>query len=292
MATSSLPGYTSGEVARILGLSARQIRSYVHAGFLSPRRGPRREFRFSFQDLVVLRAARDLVTQRVPTRRVRRVLGELRQQLPRGRSLAALRISVEGREVVVRAEGEVWNPESGQLLLDFQVADLARQAAPLAARLVRRAGSPESLSAEDWYELGFELEASAVEEAKDAYERSLQLDTEHADAHLNLGRLIHEEGAAEEAESHYRTALRVRPKDSTATYNLGVALQDRGRLQEALTAYRRAVTLDAGFADAYYNMAGIHEELGNVAVAIQNLKTYIRLKGLRLARPGRHRRPL
>jgi tetratricopeptide (TPR) repeat protein len=291
MATTSLPGYTSAEVARMLGLSARQIRSYVQADFLSPRRGPRREFRFSFQDLVVLRAARDLVDQRVPTRRVRRVLAKLRRQLPRGRSLAALRISFEGGEVVVRAEGEIWNPESGQLLLDFQVADLARQAAPLAGRLISRAGDPESLSAEDWYELGFELEASALEEAKNAYQRGLELDPMHADAHLNLGRLIHEEGAAEEAEAHYRTALRIRPKDSTAAYNLGVALQDRGCLEEALTAYRRAVTLDAGFADAYYNMAGIHEELGKVAVAIQNLKTYIRLEGLQLARPGRHRRP-
>ena len=230
MATTSLPGYTSAEVARMLGLSARQIRSYVQADFLSPRRGPRREFRFSFQDLVVLRAARDLVDQRVPTRRVRRVLAKLRRQLPRGRSLAALRISFEGGEVVVRAEGEIWNPESGQLLLDFQVADLARQAAPLAGRLISRAGDPESLSAEDWYELGFELEASALEEAKNAYQRGLELDPMHADAHLNLGRLIHEEGAAEEAEAHYRTALGIRPKDSTAAYNLGVALQDRGCL--------------------------------------------------------------
>jgi len=222
---------------------------------------------------------------------VRRVLRELRDQLPRGRSLAAMRVSGEGGQIVVRSEGEAWNPESGQLLLDFEVAELAEQAAPLATRLVERAGDPADLSAEDWYELGFELEASAPEEARDAYSRGLDLDPQHADAHLNLGRLIHEKDGAAQAEGHYRAALEARPGDAVATFNLGVALQDRGLLRQALSAYRQAVDLDGEFADAYYNMAAIHEELGNVAVAIQNLKTYIRIKGLRLGRPGLYRRP-
>jgi tetratricopeptide (TPR) repeat protein len=222
---------------------------------------------------------------------LRRVLRELRAQLPEGRSLADVRVFLEGRQVVVRCEGEVWNPESGQRLLDFEVAELARKAAPLAGRVVKRAGDPERLTADAWFELGFELEAAAPEEAERAYRSCLSTDETHADACLNLGRLVHEKGRSEEAEALYRKALQQRPKNTIAWFNLGVASQDRGRLEDALTSYRRAVTLDRDFADAYYNMAGIHEELGNIAVAIQNLKTYIQLKGLRLARPGRHRRP-
>ena len=101
--TPILPGYSTTEAARLVGLSPERVRSFVRSGFLAARRGPRREYRFSFQDLVVLRAARDLVRQQVPPRRVRRALAELRKSLPRVRSLAELRISAEGGGVVVRA---------------------------------------------------------------------------------------------------------------------------------------------------------------------------------------------
>lgn len=272
-----LPGYSTAEAARLVGLTPERVRSYVRSGFLAARRGPRGEYRFSFQDLVVLRAARDLVQQKVSPRRVRRALTRLRRRLPRGRSLAELRIAAEGGEVVVRSEGEAWNPESGQLVLDFQVAELARRAQPLAPQVMERAGHPDELAADDWYALGLELEVTAAEEAVNAYRRCLELDAAHADAHLNLGRLLHEEGRLEEAERHYRTALVQRPRDATAAFNLGVALQDAGRLEEALAAYRRAVDADPGYADAFFNMSGIYEELGKRATAFQNLRMYKKL---------------
>lgn len=274
---SILPGYSTAEVARLAGLSPEQVRSYVRSGFLEPRKGELGEYRFSFQDLVVLRAARGLVENKVSPRRIRSSLRALYEQLPRGRSLAELRIAAEGGEVVVRAEGDAWNPESGQLMMDFEVAELARRAEPLAPQIVERVGHPDDLVGEDWYELGLELEAAAPREASEAYRRCLELDPEHPDAHLNLGRLFHETGEVKEAEKHYRQALLLRPDDATAAFNLGVALQDGGRMDEALSAYRRAVDADPNCADAFFNMASIYEELGKRATALQNLKIYKKL---------------
>jgi tetratricopeptide (TPR) repeat protein len=267
----------------LLGLNPAQIRSFVRSGFLEPERGPRREYRLRFQDLVVLRAARDLVAQSVPPRRLRRVLGDLRAQLPRGRSLAELRISFEAGNIVVRSGGEAWEPESGQRLLDFEVAELAAKAAPLAPILVERAGDPSSLSAEDWYELGFELEASSIEQARTAYERALEADEGHADVHLNLGRLLHEEGDPESAFQHYQAALTARPEDATATFNLGVAHQDLDRTQEALACYRAALEVEPALADAHFNLAVLLEQAGDSAGTIRHLKAYMRMKGLRVA---------
>ena len=71
-----------------------------------------------------------------------------------------------------------------------------------------------------WYDLGLELEAVAPTEARDAYRRALELDAHHADAHVNLGRLLHEQGLVEEAERHYRQALRESPDHATAAFNL------------------------------------------------------------------------
>src|SRR5262249_37800929 len=160
--------------ATLLGLSPAQIRSYVRAGFLSPPRGPRGELRFSFQDLILLRTAKGLISAQVPSRRVRQALARLKHQLPNGRPLTAVRILADGRGVRARGGGELWTPGSGQALLDFDVSDLARDAAPFARRAAEAArGREEELAAEDWYELGCELEATAPEEAMDAYRRAL-----------------------------------------------------------------------------------------------------------------------
>jgi tetratricopeptide (TPR) repeat protein len=250
------------------------VRSWVRAGFVVPGRGSRGAYRFSFQDLVVLRAAKGLADARVPPRRIHRALERLRRQLPRGRGLAAARIAVEGSRVVVRQDDAVWEAESGQRLLDFEVAELSRAAAPLAYRAVGRAERGGELTAAEWFELGCEIEATAPDEAIEAYYRALEKDPELVDGHLNLGRLLHEAGQVGEAERHYRRAVELRPEDATAAYNLGVALQDLGRLRQAVAAYSQAVAADPGYADAYFNLAGLYERLGNQAVAIKNLKIY------------------
>jgi tetratricopeptide (TPR) repeat protein len=269
-------GYSTGEVARILELTPRQVRACVRAGVLEPGRGPRGEFRFSFQDLVFLKTARGLVAARMPARRVRETLEKLRLQLPRGRRLSGVHVAVEGRRIVVSDGTARWQPESGQILFDFVVADLARRAAPVARRAFAEAREErgDSLTAEEWYGWGCELEATAPEEAAEAYRRALALDPRHADAHVNLGRLLHESGDAESAGEHYRRALDCRPDDATAAFNLGVALEDLGRPREALAAYENAVALDPGNADAHYNAASLCERLGQPADALRHLKDY------------------
>ncbi|MFQ5528237.1 MAG: tetratricopeptide repeat protein [Thermoanaerobaculia bacterium] len=284
-------GYTTAEAARLVRLTPAQIRSFVRSGFLEPERGSRRQYRFRFQDIVVLRAARDLVAQKVPSRRLRRVLRDLRSQLPRGRSLAELRISFEAGNLVVRSGGEAWEPESGQRLLDFEVSELAAKAAPLASALIERAGDPATLCADDWYELGFELEASAVDQARVAYERSLEADHGHPDAHLNLGRLLHEDGDPAAAYSHYQAALTARPDDATAAFNLGVAQQDLGKGNEAQACYRAALEMDPKLADAHFNLAVLLEQEDESAGAIRHLKAYMRMMGLRVGLSGRRQPP-
>ena len=49
-----MKSYTTRDVARLLGLSEAQVRSQAR-GYLAPDRGPRNAYRFSFQDLVLLR---------------------------------------------------------------------------------------------------------------------------------------------------------------------------------------------------------------------------------------------
>ncbi|MGH7444920.1 MAG: tetratricopeptide repeat protein [Longimicrobiales bacterium] len=289
--------YGTRDVARLLGLSESQVRSWVRAGLLEVERGARNSYRFSFQDLVLLRTARGLIDANVPHPRIVRALRRLKAQLPVDRNLSELRIAVDGDDVVVSDGGAPWNPESGQLHLEFAVAELTTGVAPLYAvprlhgeterptredsRTLTEGSSTEAsstegsaeLTADDWFARGVELELTAPADARDAYEQSLILDAGHADAHVNLGRMLHEARRHAEAEVHYRAALADGPH-ATAAYNLGIVLEDRRCAREAVAAYRVALEADPGMADAHYNLARLYEQLGDETAALRHLKSY------------------
>src|SRR5918992_1624021 len=132
-----MESFTTRDVARLLGLTETQVRPQARAGFLTPERGPRNGYRFSFQDLVLLRTARELVHARVPPRRIWRTLRDLARQLPGGRSLSEIRITANGHNILVHEEGAAWNPESGQLHIEFVGTERAGGPAPLTRTLTR-----------------------------------------------------------------------------------------------------------------------------------------------------------
>jgi tetratricopeptide (TPR) repeat protein len=269
-------GYRAREVAQMLGLPLGRVRAWARLGFVSPRRGRRGELLFSFQDLVLLRTARELCAARIPVRRVRRALRSLRGQLAGDRPLASVRIAADGDRVVVRDGRGAWRPETGQALFDFGVASLGQRVAPL-LREASRARNAGNLDAAAWFDWGCDLEDGAPEQARKAYARALFLEPDHPGAHLNLGRLLHEAGDPGQAEIHYRRALEARPDDALALFDLGVALEDQGRRDEALLAYARSLRFASGQADAHFNTARILEALGRKAEALRHLATYRRL---------------
>lgn len=262
----------------MLDLSVAQVRAYARAGFLEPGRGPRGEYRFSFQDLVLLRTAKGLMAARMPPRKIRSALRKLKGQLRGGRPLTGVRISAEGDRIVVHDGGAIWNPETGQTRFNFEVADLANRVAPHARRAARTAlDSYEKMSADDWYALGTDLEPAAPDHALEAYRRALDIDPDHFDTRINLGRLLHERGRLHAAETHFRLALSLRPREPTALLNLAICLEDLGRSHEAVRAYRETIEADPDCADAYYNLARLCEALGDSAGAQLHLQAYRRL---------------
>jgi tetratricopeptide (TPR) repeat protein len=274
-------GYATRDVARIAGLSESAVRALVRSGVLAPRRGARGALRFSLQDVVLLRTARGL-RGRLSAQRLHRALRRLRRQLPQGRSLTGVQIGVEGDEVVVHDGETAWEPATGQLLLALDVRDVAQEVAPLARRQFRAADAGgAALSAAQWYALGCDLEAANPREAQRAYARALELDPRHADARVNLGRLLHEAGDARAAVAHYRAVLAVDGAAATlatAAFNLGVASEDLGDLGAARAAYEQALRLDAGHADAHYNLARLLEREGKRPGAVRHLREYKRLR--------------
>ena len=114
--------YGVRDVEKLLHLPRSTIRALIAAGFVTPTRGPRRAWLFSFQDLIVLRTAQALTEAKVPARRITRSVRELRRHLPDTMPLSGLAISAVADRVVVRERKGRWQAESGQYLLEFEGA--------------------------------------------------------------------------------------------------------------------------------------------------------------------------
>ena len=144
-----------------------------------------------------------------------------------------------------------------------------------------RRGMRKAPSALAWYERGCALETSDPDAAMAAYRRALASRSDLADAHNNLGRMLHDRGDLAAAEAHYRLALCSRRYIALYWFNLGVVLEDLGRSAEAIDAYERALAIDVEMADAHYNLARQIERIARAADdevmlrrAVRHLKQY------------------
>jgi tetratricopeptide (TPR) repeat protein len=270
--------YSTREVAGLAGLPEVRVRRWARVGLVTPRKDGRGRWRYSFQDLAVLRMAGKLLYAHVTVNRVTRTLGLLREQLPAGRPLSAVRIVVTGQRVIVKDRLASWELESGQGALDFDVQAMSEEVAPELPVRSRAELEPQDESADDLYQTALDLELlGRFDAARKTYETVLRRDPKLVGARINLGRLLHAAGNLSEAEALYRTALEQSPGNAVAAFNLGVALEDQGKVDGAAEAYRAALAVDDGYADAHYNLSRLLESQGDARGAIRHLSRFRRL---------------
>ena len=267
--------YSTPEVSELTGLPQARIRRWAKTGLIGQREGDRGPWRYTFQDVAVLRAAANLRDASVPTARVTRTLRKLKEQLPPDRPLSSVQVTVQGRNVVVKDRLASWEPETGQGTLDFDAPTPPKSITP---RLPKQRSDAAAADAEELYQAALELElAGQSDAARVAYESVLQSDPHLVAARINLGRLLHGAGKLSEAEALYREALQRDPDNTIAGFNLGVVLEDQGKSDAAVLAYRSVLGVDEAYADAHYNLSRLLEAKGDVRGALRHLSQFRRL---------------
>ncbi len=245
--------YGVRDVEKLLHLPRSTIRALIAAGFVSPARGPRSAWLFSFQDLIVLRTAQALAEAKVPQRRITKSVRELRRHLPDAMPLSGLSICAVADRVVVKEGGGRWQADSGQYLLEFE-GDPADGSLSV---IERNTAAEARTSAPEWFDKAVALEKEDTEAALAAYEQAI----------------------ASKAEQVYRDAVRTCGSDPVLLYNLGVLLDDMERKAEAMEAYEAALRGDPGLADCHYNLALLYERLKRPKDAIRHMARYRALIG-------------
>jgi tetratricopeptide (TPR) repeat protein len=269
--------YSSREVASLLGLQESRVRYWAQTGFVGPsvREGGR--MMYNFQDLVGVKAAKELLDRGVSLQRARKNLDALRTQLPQvTQPLATLRIVSDGEKLLFVGSEPPFEPLTGQVVMDFAVGALEAEVHKLQQPTPRKQPSETAWA---WFLEGVQLDGRDDDRALIAYQKALDGDPQLAAAHTNLGALLYRRNDLTEARRHFDEALRLDPEQPEARYNFANLCDELGDRERALSEWLRVVSACPEFADAHFNLAQALAEEGAHAPAKRHLERYLALDG-------------
>jgi tetratricopeptide (TPR) repeat protein len=256
---------------RILRLVPRQLQTWEKAGLVTAAED------YSFFDLAQIKKVRDLCAQRVRPAVIRQSLEAMQKQVA-GMENPLLEAGAyrSGRRIAFRHEGRLLEPIAGQFMFDFSSASEEKKVLTSPART-----GPELVITDvaDLFARGITLEESpsTQSEAINTYLKVLEMDPQHAAAHINLGTLYYNRQEYALAEKHYRSAIEIDRRYALAYFDLGNVLDETGRVEEAITTYKTAIQLAPTYADAHYNLALAYEKMREPRKALQHWRAYVKL---------------
>jgi tetratricopeptide (TPR) repeat protein len=218
---------------------------------------------------VVLRLASALKAAKIPSPRIVAALRHIQTVLPPGREFSTIALAASGKSLAVHEGPREWEA-SGQYALPLAINEKVGQLARL-----RHPGQPprDWSRADDHYTRGHMLEDTDVAAARAEYLAALDVQADHLEARINLGRLLHLDGQLKAAERVYRQA---KSPNAVLSFNLAVVLEDLGRTEEAIAAYHQALALDPLLHDAHFNLSRLYELIHRPRDALKHLLAYQR----------------
>jgi tetratricopeptide (TPR) repeat protein len=285
--------YTFAAVAKILEIPESKLRYWAQVGFVGPSVRGTGKVLFSFQDLVSVKAAKELIDRGFAVARIRKALDSVRSSLPHvDRPLDRIRVAFDGDTLLVIDDGAAFEV-TGQKIFAFGLGELAARAArPTDGQVVTPGGASTATDVEagtrsrpanayEWFAEALRLQAdpARIDDAESCYRKALALDAGLAAAHTNLGQIAFRRGDVRAARAAFEAALALDPDQPEARFNLANLIFETGDLELAVAELRRVLQTAPDFADAHYNLAVALERLGGRAQARAHLERYLGLEG-------------
>lgn len=261
--------YQRVDLLRILRLTARQLTAWEKAGLVAAAES------YSFFDLLQIKKVRDLCARKVRPAVIRQSLDAMQKQVA-GMENPLLEAGAfsAGQRIAFRHQGRVVEPIAGQFMFDFSTGPRVVSSTPVSISAEPAAADVAELFARG---IAFEEDPGSQAQAVEMYEQVLELDPDHAAAHINLGTLNYNRQEYALAEKHYRRAMEVDPRYALAYFDLGNVLDETGRVAEAIQTYSTALQLAPTYADAHYNLALAYEKIKEPRKALKHWRAYVKL---------------
>lgn len=267
--------YSRADLLRILRITARQLAAWEKAELVAAGES------YSFFDLLQIKKIRDLCAYKVRPGVIRQSLAAMQKQVSGMKNpLLEAGASMAGHRIAFRHQGKLVEPIAGQFMFDFNSTNNAIPST------ITRKSSPDIEPKSDPNADVSDLFARAIALEDDPnnhlqaialYERVVDLDPDHAAAHINLGTLYYNRQDYGAAEQHYRSAIGIDPRYALAYFDLGNVLDETGRVAEAVKTYTTALQLAPTYADAHYNLALAYEKLKQPRNALRHWRAYVKL---------------
>jgi tetratricopeptide (TPR) repeat protein len=231
---------------------------------------------YSFFDLLQIKKIRDLCAHKVRPAVIRRSLDAMQKQAA-GMENPLVEASVfsAGHRIAFRHQGRLVEPIAGQFMFDFSARD--NVVTSTTTPLVKPGPIPADVGGLFAQGIALEEDPNTQAQAIAAYERVLELDPEHAAAHINLGTLHYNRQDYTLSEKHYRAAIDIDPRYALAYFDLGNVLDETGRVAAAIQAYNTALQLAPTYGDAHYNLALAYEKVREPRKALKHWRAYVKL---------------
>jgi tetratricopeptide (TPR) repeat protein len=262
--------YSRADLLRILRLTARQLAAWEKAELVAVAES------YSFFDLLQIKKIRDLCAHKVRPAVIRRSLDAMQKQAA-GMENPLVEASVfsAGHRIAFRHQGRLVEPIAGQFMFDFSARD--NVVTSTTTPLVKPGPIPADVGGLFAQGIALEEDPNTQAQAIAAYERVLELDPEHAAAHINLGTLHYNRQDYTLSEKHYRAAIDIDPRYALAYFDLGNVLDETGRVAAAIQAYNTALQLAPTYGDAHYNLALAYEKVREPRKALKHWRAYVKL---------------
>jgi tetratricopeptide (TPR) repeat protein len=257
--------FSTRAAARILAIPPDRIRYWVKRSLVRPlTRG--RQMRFGFDDLLVMRLAKDLLPTRHHLDPVRRCLERVRGMFGASRPVTSLRLANHDGQIVVRDGNVMVEALSGQMLLNFSP--------PAPGKVDERFGPAR---VRERFEEARKLAESDPLRALMLYSELIGREPRNFEAHLDLANLLEREGDLAGALRALHGAAAIVPTNADVHLRLGLLYRRREDAPNALASFLRAAECDPLSLAAHRNLAELYESIGRKREALRHLGTVHRL---------------
>jgi tetratricopeptide (TPR) repeat protein len=259
--------FSTRSAARILAVSPDRIRYWVKRRLLEPSARRGRRFRFAFNDLLLMRMAKELLPRHRHVGLFQRCFDRVRDLLEPERSVTSLKLHNDEGRIVLSDGDALIEIETGQMLLRFgsqrEIGKVEDRFGP--ARVRERFEEARQMAETD------PLRALTL------YSDLLGREPSNFEAHMRMAALLEREGDLSGALRHLLGAAVIVPANAEVNLRLGALYRLREETENALQSFERAVECDPLSIEAHRNLAELYDRAGRKRDALRHLSAIHRL---------------
>ncbi len=258
--------HTLTDLSRILEIPVVHLRRWLRAGLLRPVAEKFSLPYFDYHQVSFIKHLKELLDGGASLAAIRRGVERTQDLLPHRESLYDLWTNIEhdGR-VLLRLRDQLID-QTGQQYFDFE--SHADESPTLYAASIERGFHDLCDQA-----LAFEADGRLAE-ARQTYERALELKPDHPTLHFDLGNVLFQLGFDQQALKAFQRATLLAPNFAMAWHNLGSVFAHRGDWVNATAALQHALELVPTYADSHFTLAEVLRQQGRVDEAAVHESAY------------------